>query len=325
MARHVCVVLFFQGRSAHEGDDTSVLNRRDRRITLTIALYLISVIPAAYFQNLGNVLAASGAVGGSCLAYIGPGAVYLGVHGARFLELSKAFFGKSAVSSSTNDEELAPLYNADVSGDLPDLDDDDEENCIVHQIKNVLWYLFLMPIWSNIASYGKATLTHHVSELALKSPHPIRIGNVRFATARLSGSTRVLMLPQKGSTHKMQQLAAPTNTMLIRADSLPKEYGTHQTSEGRVLALPISPHRNAGLPQHVNTAGTKDYQSINEKIGAMAKRKQQEEALALEDDPQQDLPKMADFLVAIFFIMFGVIAMVAGLVSLYLETHAKSH
>ena len=40
VARHVCVVLFFQGRSAHEGDDSSVLNRRDRRVTLTVLLYL---------------------------------------------------------------------------------------------------------------------------------------------------------------------------------------------------------------------------------------------------------------------------------------------
>jgi len=39
VARHVLVVLFFKGRSAHEGDDTSVLNRRDRRITLTRVLY----------------------------------------------------------------------------------------------------------------------------------------------------------------------------------------------------------------------------------------------------------------------------------------------
>jgi sodium-coupled neutral amino acid transporter 11 len=39
VARHVCMVLFFKGRSAHEGDDTSVLNRRDRRVTLTFLLY----------------------------------------------------------------------------------------------------------------------------------------------------------------------------------------------------------------------------------------------------------------------------------------------
>ncbi|KAL3923341.1 MAG: hypothetical protein SGARI_006239, partial [Bacillariaceae sp.] len=61
VARHACVVLLFQGRDAHEGDDTSVLNRRDRRITLTFVLYLTAVIPAALFENFGNVLAATGA------------------------------------------------------------------------------------------------------------------------------------------------------------------------------------------------------------------------------------------------------------------------
>lgn len=318
MARHVCVVLFFEGRSAHEGDDTSVLNRRDRRITLTLALYLIAVIPAACFQNLGNVLASSGAVGGSMLAYVGPGAVYLGIHGARFLELSKAFFGQALVSGgASEDEELAPLYNADVTGDLPELDH--EDTWFVKQMKTVLWYLLLMPIWTAIAVYGKATLTHHVADLALKSPHPIRIGNVRFASARLSGSTRVLMLPQNGTSYQEQQLAAPTNTMLIRADSLPKEYGTTQTANGRVLALPITPHQSSTILPHVNKTGGKDYQSINDKIGAMARRKRQEEAFALEDDPQQDLPRTCDFLIAILFIVFGMVAMVAGLVSLYLS------
>ena len=50
VARHVCVVLFFTGRRAHEGDDSSILNRRDRRIGLTVLLYVLAVIPAAIFQ-----------------------------------------------------------------------------------------------------------------------------------------------------------------------------------------------------------------------------------------------------------------------------------
>lgn len=315
MARHVCVVLFFQGRSAHEGDDTSVLNRRDRRITLTIALYLTAVIPAAWFQNLGTVLAASGAVGGSCLAYIGPGAVYLGVHGARFLELSRVFFGQTLTfGEEFGDEEMAPLYNADVSGDLPEFKEDD--SWLVKQVKQILWYLLLMPLWTAIAAYGKSTLTHHVTDLALKSPYPIRIGNVRFASAQVKGgATRVVMLPQKGSSHRLQQLAAPTNTMLIRDDSFSN---FASTVDGRVLALPVSSRQPANLPQ--TDATNKNYQSINDKIGAMAKRKKQEEELALEDDPQQDLPSKMDFVVAIFFIIFGFVAMVAGLVSLYLSS-----
>ena len=71
VARHVCVVILFEGRKAHEGDDSSVLNRRDRRITLTVVLYLSALIPAALWEQLGDVLAITGAIGGSCLSYIG--------------------------------------------------------------------------------------------------------------------------------------------------------------------------------------------------------------------------------------------------------------
>lgn len=60
VARHVCVVLLFQGREAHEGEDSSVLNRRDRRITVTTLIYLLAVIPAALCTDLGNVLAITG-------------------------------------------------------------------------------------------------------------------------------------------------------------------------------------------------------------------------------------------------------------------------
>lgn len=357
VARHVCVVLFFQGRSAHEGDDASVLNRRDRRITLTFLLYLISVIPAGIFQNVGTVLAAVGAVGGSCLSYIGPGVVYLGVHGGRFLELSKAFFGESigtstqaTTSEEADDQETAPLYNEPVSADLPELPT--SEVWIVSIWKNILWYLLLMPIWVRIANVGKSNLTTHISDLVIKSPHPIRIGNVRFATAkgRGGGATRVVMLPTKGLSTSIQDQRsnAPISTMLIRADSLQK--GGHYNAASRtpdgqkIIALPLTPKQKASrlIPSSSsNSALTSlnndkqrrvggvsgvgvasndgNYQSINERIGAMAKRKKQEEELALEDDPQQDPPHAIDFVFAISYIIFGVIAMLAGLFSIYNE------
>eukprot|EP00934_Nitzschia_sp_Nitz4_P004286 Nitzschia sp. Nitz4//scaffold34_size148208//46360//50283//NITZ4_002973-RA/size148208-processed-gene-0.38-mRNA-1//-1//CDS//3329548774//4276//frame0 len=316
VARHVCVVLFFKGRSAHEGDDTSVLNRRDRRITLTIILYLMAVIPAAMFKNLGTVLAASGAVGGSCLAYIGPGAVYLGVHGARFLELAHSFFGDDIQPERATDEETAPLYNANVSGDLPELED---ENGCLHALKRMLWYLLLMPVWTKVASFGKSTLTEHVTELALKSPHPIRIGNVRFASAReVGGAQRVVVLHSKRASAENQHLKSPINTMLIHADSLQHQFGTARTTTGQIVALPKSPHRSAGLP--AASGATANYQAVNPTVVTMTKRQRQEESLALEDDPQQVPPSMFDFFLAILYIIFGIVAMVAGIVSIFLES-----
>lgn len=92
VARHVCVVTFFQGRRAHEGEDASILSRRDRRISLTVVLYIIALLPALLFENLGNVLSVTGAIGGSCLSYIGPGAVYLGIHGATLVKMCQVYW-----------------------------------------------------------------------------------------------------------------------------------------------------------------------------------------------------------------------------------------
>ena len=82
VTRHVCVVLLFRGRTAHEGDDHHILARADRRVALTAIIYVLALGSALAFDDLGTVLGLAGAVGGSSLAYIGPGATYLAVHGA---------------------------------------------------------------------------------------------------------------------------------------------------------------------------------------------------------------------------------------------------
>ena len=64
VARHVCVVLLFESRAAHEGGaDSSILNRADRRIVLTVALYILALIPATVFSDMGVVLALAGVIG----------------------------------------------------------------------------------------------------------------------------------------------------------------------------------------------------------------------------------------------------------------------
>lgn len=56
VARHVAIVVFFKGRRAHDGDDHSILARTDRRVGLTLILYLCALLPALIFQDLGSVL-----------------------------------------------------------------------------------------------------------------------------------------------------------------------------------------------------------------------------------------------------------------------------
>ena len=135
--------------------------------------------------------------------------------------------------------------------------------------------------------------------------------------------------------------------MLIRADSLPKGYGTARTAEGRIVALPpplvspppFTPSHLEPPKKHRITRSSGDYGSINDKIGrALAENKKQlelkqkqmsiasgdgdddDDLVALEDDPQQIPPGVWDFAIAIFYIVFGVVAMVAGLVSLSEES-----
>mmetsp|Transcript_5944 Transcript_5944/g.14759 ORF Transcript_5944/g.14759 Transcript_5944/m.14759 type:complete len:303 (+) Transcript_5944:675-1583(+) len=72
---------------------------------------------------------------------------------------------------------------------------------------------------------------------------------------------------------------------------------------------------------------TADYQSINQKIGAMAMARaaQQQngkddtdefEDIAIEEDPQGEPPGVLDFAVAMFYVLFGLVAMIAGLGSI---------
>jgi len=85
IVRHAIIVLVFKGRTARDGDDHTVLARSDRRIVLTVTLYITALIPALCFDDMGPVLAATGAFAGSSLSYLGPGAAYLGIHGEEFL------------------------------------------------------------------------------------------------------------------------------------------------------------------------------------------------------------------------------------------------
>jgi sodium-coupled neutral amino acid transporter 11 len=328
VARHVCVVILFQGRRAHEGDDSTILNRRDRRIGLTVLLYLLAVVPAAAFEDLGPVLAITGAVGGSCLAYIGPGVVYLGVHGGRFLELvQESWLGSKLLDSpyaiildpnnnngtnsraSSRAVETTPLVaggtveaNAVVNADdvakeqESSRKEQEDESTLVSVLKTIVWYSSLMPVWCYIAATGRQGLTTHIHEMALKSPHPIRIGDVEYKRVRVIQG-RVDADPEDGR-------AVLNPRGLIRQDSLPLVTTTGgRTPDGRTLVHTV----------------TSSPININQRIGQNLLKKQkqdQKQKVGLEKDPQEEPPAWNDFVVAIFFIFFGVLAFVAGILSL---------
>jgi sodium-coupled neutral amino acid transporter 11 len=67
VCRHVVMTNLFEGRDAHEGDDHTVLDRFDRRVITTIALYLGVLIPALRCDDVGIVLALTGTVAGELI------------------------------------------------------------------------------------------------------------------------------------------------------------------------------------------------------------------------------------------------------------------
>jgi hypothetical protein len=108
------------------------------------------------------------------------------------------------------------------------------------------------------------------------------------------------------------------NTKLLRADSLPKNHGTLRTADGKIIALPHLTTKQKGVVTMLKDPEWGNHESINQRIGALAKRQIEEDKLAIEDDPQQNPPSTADFVIAIFYVVFGVVAMAAGLLSIFL-------
>jgi len=81
VGRHVLIDLVhnrdYNDGPEHEQSrlDVILFNRRGR---MTIAMYILALIPALIFDDLGPVLSITGSLGGSFLAYIGPGLAFLG-------------------------------------------------------------------------------------------------------------------------------------------------------------------------------------------------------------------------------------------------------
>jgi solute carrier family 38 (sodium-coupled neutral amino acid transporter), member 11 len=342
VCRHVFIVLFFTGRRAHEGEDSTILNRRDRRIGLTVMLYLSAVIPAAIFSDLGSVLAVTGAIGGSSLSYIGPGLVYLGVHGERFLELVEATWLGSMLTSGNNSttssssmsrtkkgpttpavETLAAVENTPLVATKNAEKEDQQQQqqqpkdfWLVIVIRTIIWYVLLMPIWCWIARTGRTGLNKHIHDMALKSPHPIRIGDVEYhrtnTAATIDNDADDEETPR---TFPFRREAGGTLPLdLAMASKQPKI--ARQQQQHSIVA--ISPHATKLLS---STGGTSN---IDQLLGKqILQRKQQgqrpNQNEELEKDPQESPPSWYDFYVAIFYMLFGILALVAGLLSLAAE------
>ena len=172
VARHVLIVLFFSGKTAHSGDDHSVLARWDRRFILTFFLYVVALILALQCDDLGTVLALTGAIAGSSLSYLGPGVAYLGIHGLAFLDQIGALFvvKKDFTSRLLNHPHNLLLVTANKPGAASSMED--EPGLKQSILLSIAWYILLMPLWCSIGFHGGTNFDNFKKLQAIRNGYP---------------------------------------------------------------------------------------------------------------------------------------------------------
>jgi len=284
--RHVCVVFFFRGRKAHEGDAESVLERWDRRVGTTVAIYVMTMVPALLTENVGNVLAISGTIGASCLAYIGPGLIYMAVYGEEFLSLVDETWGvRSSSSATAADDNKSSLESSSL---LANIASPKPETICEKLFKDILWYILLMPLWCIIADRGQKRLDFFRMKESMKSPHMSRIASEQ----RVNTAT--------GTSSRQQR---------HQADEDDEEEDGPSSSMRSSLS-----YNDLGVGNSSNNYGSttaKDRAAQSTSTSTIVAK----EVMVTD----VEIPTWSDFIVAIFFIAFGLVALSAGMVSIFLK------
>jgi solute carrier family 38 (sodium-coupled neutral amino acid transporter), member 11 len=166
VARHVVAQLLFSGSMDNTTVDSSgntvpeskwlgCIGRRER---WTIYLYVAALIPALAFKDLGPVLSLTGSLGASCVAYIAPGLVYLGVNGDDFI----AWITGRQESDGNAEIELP------VAGDAKASIGASFEGKVASKRKPWWWYPCGAPIWVAIARTGDNGCKHFLSDMTTR-------------------------------------------------------------------------------------------------------------------------------------------------------------
>lgn len=169
VARHVLVQFFHGGdmdgkddpnHSGEDGAEAGGIGFMNRRQTLTLVIYLMTLLPALIVDDLGPVLSITGSLGGGCIAYMGPGLCYLGVNGNAFLEFALKLLGNPSRAGSSVTTADLPVAGSSANMMVPALASLDEVR------KPFWWYLCGFPIWTFIAKVGKNNMDNKVSSNA---------------------------------------------------------------------------------------------------------------------------------------------------------------
>lgn len=239
------------------------------RYIMTFTIYIMTLVPALLFDDLGPVLALTGAIGGSSLAYITPGVLYLGVYGEEFLAYCAELLTSTNNNTQTsfqNDKGIININNLDV----PIAGDGKLDMMKLNKIaKPYWWYMFGFPIWNSIASQGRNGLHKKFPRLTYedveRKSYPV--------------------LPKE-----------PLSVSLRRTQSIDENNNDYYYTGDNVYCAADSVYCTADS-------------CILDSLSAL------EEIVIDHDDKDDDTvvrPTKYDFMIAIFYIIFGVTAMICG-------------
>jgi sodium-coupled neutral amino acid transporter 11 len=111
----------------------------------------------------GPVLSITGAIGGCCLAYIGPGLAYLGVHGESFLQwITGSLESRNSSKTTSTDTTELPL-EGDATANIQSTSQTTDD-LLLNSSKPWWWYPTFMPIWAAIARYGSQGMNDRLTE-----------------------------------------------------------------------------------------------------------------------------------------------------------------
>ena len=179
VARHVLIQLLYDGNidgdeNNNNGNDKGMATSWfccNRRIIWTLVIYLATLIPALIVDDLGPVLSITGALGGCCLAYIGPGLVYLGINGDSFLEYvlsilknHQGYYFDKLGSTIDDGESYVTMNNHDTNNVV----DDHDEAAIWAGNKPWWWYPLGMPLWIKVATTGFENMKERLENMEEK-------------------------------------------------------------------------------------------------------------------------------------------------------------
>jgi len=190
VCRHVLTQIIY-GEAEEENREYLHADNKKQRQRITLLVFTITMIPGLVLDDLGIILALTGTIGATSMAYIGPGLIYLGVFGEEFLLLvSRAFADVVTIfhrgkcidctdlrsGSPTQANETFPRPLNDHRRSVTRIDNFLEiqlrqdasgeasptfyyrwvkGNVVSGWGDNIMWFILGMPLWCWVASEGK--------------------------------------------------------------------------------------------------------------------------------------------------------------------------